>query len=138
MGTTAQVDPRTQAAIRQLMADLRVFDLEAAKECRREFAALAKKVAADAASRAAKKTGKMAAATRARVSSRGDAMITNADPAARPNEFGGRHPLFGNRNVWVPMVRKPFMFPAVQAGEAEFYRDAEKVIDTVASKAGFK
>lgn len=132
------ISPVTQADIRQLMIDLRAFDKEAAKESRRAFYVLAKKVAEDAKQRAAKKTGKMAKATRARVSSRGDAMITNNDPAARPNEFGGRHMLFGNRDKWYPMKPQPFMFPAVVAHREEFFKDAEKVIDTVAARVGFK
>jgi hypothetical protein len=133
----ASVAPSTQEEIRVLMRDLRAFSNDAAKESRRAFLQLAKETAEDAKGRAAKKTGKMAKATKARVTSVGDAMITNNDPAARPNEFGGRHPLFGT-NKWVPMVPKPFMFPAVTAHREKFYEDAGKVIDTIAARVGFK
>lgn len=132
------ISPVTQAELRKLMGDLREFDKDAGKEARRAFLVLAKKVSEDAKHRAVKKTGKMARATKPRISSRGDAMITNNDEAARPNEFGGRHPVYGNRDNWVQMKERPFMFPAVGAHREEFFSDAEKVIDTVAAKIGFK
>jgi HK97 gp10 family phage protein len=138
MGASIKVSGATQADIKKLMTDLRFVDKDAAKEARRALLVLAKKVAQDAQARAPKRTGKTASKTRARVNSNGDAMITNNSPAARPNEFGGRHPLFGNMDKWYEMRRQPFMFPAVDAHAEEFYREAEKVIDTVFAKIGFK
>lgn len=131
------VSPRTQADIRALMVDLRKFEVEAAKEARRAFFSLAKVTAEDAKGRAKVKSGAMAKATKARVTSRGDAMIANSDDAARMNEFGGRHPLFGNTAHWVNMVPQPFMFPAVAAHRDQFYRDADMVIDTIGKRIGF-
>lgn len=135
----AKISPVTQEEIRKLMADLKEFSPEAAKESRRALYQLAKKVAEDARSRAKKRTGAMARATRARVSSRGDAMVTNNDDAARINEFGGRHPMMGDRKgKWYEQKAHPFLFPAVIAHREEFYREAERTIDLVAAKAGFR
>lgn len=51
-------------------------------------------------------------------------------PHARPLELGNhggrassfRHPVFGNRDVWVTQPTRPFFFPAVKAGRAELRR----------------
>lgn len=133
-----QVDAESQARIRKTMKELRRIEPEAAKDCRRQFRALAKKVALDARGRAARKTGALSKSVKPRVSSRGDASIYSSDPAARPNEFGGRHPLFGNRNHWYPTPKQPFLFPAVEAHSREFFTLAEVALFKASKKAGFK
>lgn len=137
MAKGVHISPRTVTEIKELMIDLRKFDLEAGKEARRAFNALAKVIAEDAKGRAKVKTGAMQKATKARVTSRGDAMIVNSNDAARMNEFGGRHPVFGDMDDWVNQEQAPFMFPAVAAHRDQFYRDAETVLDTIGKRIGF-
>lgn len=133
-----QLDRRSRADIRATMRDLKRLEPDTAKVVRSEFRALARSVAMDARKRAPKKTGALSRSIKPRVSSRGDASIFSGDPAAKPNEFGGRHPLFGNRDHWYPNPKRPFMFPAVEANSRKFFIAAEAALAVSAKKQGFK
>lgn len=63
-------------------------------------------------------------------------------PHARPFENQGkpgtfRHPVFGNREVWVPQRARPFLFPAVRAGRDRVIGAVEDAINDAAASAGF-
>lgn len=49
-----------------------------------------------------------------------------------------RHPVFGNRNVWVSQATRPFLAPAFESNAAEATKAAEEAISQAASAAGFK
>jgi hypothetical protein len=49
-----------------------------------------------------------------------------------------RHPVFGNRNVWVEQATRPFLAPAFDSHAAEATKAAEAAIDQAARQAGFK
>lgn len=64
----------------------------------------------------------------ASVTSSGGALVRvdrKAAPHARPYEGVGlgtdmfRHPVFGNRDVWVSQKTRPFLFPALQSKQDE-------------------
>lgn len=63
-------------------------------------------------------------------------------PHARPYENMGepgtfRHPVFGNRSVWVPQRARPFLIPAVRAGRDRIIGAVEEAINDAAGSAGF-
>lgn len=39
---------------------------------------------------------------------------------AKVFEFGGRHPLFGNRDHWYPQAKRPYLIPARDAHSEQF------------------
>lgn len=66
-------------------------------------------------------------------------------PHGRPYEMGSKgtqgelkHPVFGNRKVWVSEAARPFFFPAVRSATPKMIRDMDRVISDAAREAGFK
>lgn len=64
-------------------------------------------------------------------------------PHARPYEGISqgatfRHPVFGNRNVWVTQAARPFLDPAVEEHKEEFMEAAGTAVDEAADKTGWK
>jgi hypothetical protein len=49
-----------------------------------------------------------------------------------------RHPVFGNRNVWVSQATRPFLAPAFDSHAGEASKAAEAAIQNAARSAGFK
>lgn len=61
---------------------------------------------------------------------------SNAAPHARPLEFGSqgrsnvnRHPVFGNRGVWVDQPARPFFMNAARESEPQVVNEIQKAID---------
>lgn len=54
----------------------------------------------------------------------------------RGGEF--RHPVFGNRDVWVTQKARPFLLPAVDEHRDEFLDKAGDAVDKAARKTGWK
>lgn len=66
----------------------------------------------------------------------------NKAPHARPYEHGGdpgtfRHPVYGNRNVWVEQRARPFLAPALAAKGDEAGRRIADAVDETTRDAGF-
>jgi hypothetical protein len=64
-------------------------------------------------------------------------------PHARLFEFpsrGGsfRHPVFGNREVWVAQKGRPFIRPAVRTKGGEFIKACDRAVDETARAHGFR
>lgn len=49
-----------------------------------------------------------------------------------------RHPVFGNRSVWVEQQARPYLFPAVQKGRPEVVKAAGEAVDVVSRLHGFR
>jgi hypothetical protein len=49
-----------------------------------------------------------------------------------------RHPVFGNRQVWVSQATRPFLAPAFEENAGEAVKAAEEAIQSAARAAGFK
>jgi len=49
-----------------------------------------------------------------------------------------RHPVFGNRNVWVNQATRPYLAPAFDSKAGEATKAAEAAIATAARAAGFR
>jgi hypothetical protein len=63
-------------------------------------------------------------------------------PHARPYEHDGRsgsfrHPVYGNRDVWVTQQARPFLAPAVRAKQDDVVDEIAKVVDSTTRAAGF-
>lgn len=64
-------------------------------------------------------------------------------PHGRPYEHGGRpgsfrHPVYGNRRVWVSQVARPFLAPALEAKGDTAGRLITEAVDETTRDAGFK
>lgn len=113
------------------------------KELNLSFKAMGEKVAADAranASFSSRIPGTIKVRRRGlgvRVQAGGD----NA-PHAAPLEHGGepgtfRHPVFGNRNVWVSQPAHPFLHPAAEKERPVVEALAVEAVDKALRDAGF-
>lgn len=140
-GLNLRIDPAPLIAFRK---DLKRLAPDIRKELDRELRAAAKEVAATAKANASWSTRIPAAIG---VSVTGKVVAVKARevkaPHARPYEgIGGqgsfRHPVFGDRQVWVSQATRPFIAPAAKEHEADFYRRVEDAVDRAAAKAGFR
>lgn len=65
-------------------------------------------------------------------------------PHARPLEQGSarnrnlRHPVFGNRDVWVEQTPRPFFFAAVRDGREQVAREASAAVLQAARLHGYR
>jgi hypothetical protein len=64
-------------------------------------------------------------------------------PHARLYEWPGhggsfRHPVYGNREVWVSQQGRPFIRPAVRAKGGEFIKACDRAVDETARAHGFR
>lgn len=118
---------------------------ELKRELRPGLRAAGKVVADDAKARASWST-KIPRAIKVSVtfagSRQGVSVIVNKNkaPSGRPFEHGGRdgtfrHPVFGNREVWVSQKARPFLAPALQAKGDEAAKQIEQVVDRVTREA---
>ena len=57
-------------------------------------------------------------------------------PYAAIHEFGGRHPLFGDRGNWYRQRPRPFLFPAARANADDTEREMTEAWQTAKRKAG--
>lgn len=131
------VDPSSSKDLQKFMRDLRKVAPEVAKQTRKRFKAAANSVLNDARSRQPKATGELRRKTKVRMA-RGRVEIRSSAPHARISEFGGRHPRWGDRGHWIPQPASPAIFPAVDAGRAQFIKAADTAVQQGAKEAGFK
>jgi hypothetical protein len=74
-----------------------------------------------------------------RVSARAtSATISSRVGPAYPNEVKGvRHPVFGNREVWVTNQYRPFLAPAAENKAGAAAEEMARVVDDIARANGF-
>lgn len=135
-------------ALRQLVADLGKLEPATRKELRRGMLNAGQGALQDAKARASWSSripGAITMGARTSGTSVGVHLRVNAAraPHARPYEgIGGRggsfrHPVFGDRDVWVSQVRRPFLVPAVQAARADVIREVQDAVNAAARAANF-
>lgn len=132
-----RVDGVTEKELQSLFRKLRRTAPETAKEIRRRFRAAAKPALATARAKQSKRSGELRRKTRI-VTTSGVVAIRSSARHGRVSEFGGRHPLFGDREHWYPHVAVPAIRQAVDAHKAEFTRQANAALYTELRKAGFR
>ena len=135
--------------LRTLVADLGKMDPALRADIRKRFRAIGKSVLDDARQRASWSSRIPGATTLRTSTSASTAGITlrvssAKAPHARPYEgIGGsrggtfRHPVFGNRDVWVAQQQRPFWVPAAQAHRTEVTEAAVEAVKTAARAARF-
>lgn len=133
--------------IRRLVRDFRKLPPDLRKELRPALRKAALPILADSRNRSSWST-RIPRATRISTkfqARRGGVVIAVSGkraPHARPYEHLGsagtfRHPVFGNRDVWVPQAARPFLFNAVDAG-ADGVREAlGDLVVTIGRKHGW-
>lgn len=128
-------------SIRQLAQELGMVPKELRSELRPKLRAGAQHITDDMKSRASYST-RIPSAIRMSVSfaARSGGITIRVDnrraPHARPLELGNhggraasfRHPVFGNRDVWVTQPTRPFFFPAVKAGRPQLRKNVSDAV----------
>lgn len=133
----------------QLIADLGAMPADLRRELRPAMRRAAQPILTDAKQRASWSSripGAIKIGTSFTARKPGVRLVVNSSkaPHARPYEFGSgrnrnlRHPVFGNREVWVEQSTRPFFFPAVRAGQAGAVREADLAVLTTARANGFR
>ncbi len=130
------VDVQSRKEVAKLLRDLKKVSPAVAKTTRKRFKAAAQPILDDARRRQPKRTGELRRKTKIRIG-RGRVEIRSSAPHARISEFGGRHPLWGDRDRWVTQPAHPAIFPAVKAGRAEFVQKAKEATYRGLKEAGF-
>jgi hypothetical protein len=110
------------------------------KDVRRALIESATIVAEEAKKVSARFSTRIPAATRVVSDSRGVAVVTDGTlaPSARPNEFGLRHPVFGNREVWRRIPFRPYMLEARDKKMDEVADAGVKALESWTRKAGYR
>lgn len=135
--TIVNVDPKSIKEMFKLVRELKQIDPNLAAELRHKFRESARNVANDARRRAPVKTGALRKSIKPVITSRGQAGVKVSDESARINEFGGRHPFFGNTDIWFAQKAHPYINPAVAAYQDNFMRDCIAAYNQAIVKAGF-
>lgn len=139
----------------QLQKDLAQMSTVQRRKLREEFARVGQAALSDARSRAgawssripSQITGKpVVDMTRGRVGFELRINVSEAAPHGRVfegiSQQGSssyfRHPVFGNRDVWVSQPTRPSLWPAVRGRAADLRRGVEKAVEDAARDAGFR
>jgi HK97 gp10 family phage protein len=118
------------------LRDLKKFEPEVSKDFRKRLRSIIDKVAKDAQRRAPKKTGKLSRGIKPSVTNKGAKVVSKA-PHAKLFEFGGRHPVYGNKNNWVFQPAKPYLFPAARENQELVNTEALAALDHAIGQIGF-
>lgn len=130
------------AAFRVAVADLQAMPKEIRKQLRPALKQAADPIVSAARGNASWST-RIPAAISTRVLKRGVEIRVSQKkaPHARPYEgLSGmtfRHPVFGDRDVWVAQRARPFLLPAVRAHRDEVRKAVTDVVEQVARDHGF-
>lgn len=133
--------------IKRLVADLGKVPVELRRELRPAVRRAAQPVLEEARRRASW-SSRIPGATKisARFSGRraGVSIVVSAAqaPHGRPYEHMGapgtfRHPVFGNRDRWVPQSARPFLFPAARAKAEAAANEIDRAVVEVLRRTGF-
>ena len=120
---------------RDLQRALRSAPADTRKEVRKGLRTAATTVRDDARRRAPSRSGRLRRSLRVSVTQRGVAVGSRL-PYAAIHEFGGRHPLFGDRDNWYAQRARPFLFPAARANQATTERELREAWFVAKRKAG--
>ena len=123
--------------LRDLRRDLKRIDKDLPREINQSLKRTAEPIRDTAAMLAPHRTGRLAGSIR--VGTRGSRLVIySRHPAARIIHFGGRHPLFGNRDHWYEQKANPFMARALERYQFRVRRDIEATIEREMRRAGFR
>ncbi len=124
---------------RELMRGMRALPAETRKEIRAEFKIVGEQVATAAKRNAAnKRPPSIVPSITTSVTQKAVAVVARRRiaPAAGIFEYGGRHPVFGNRAVWAPQEARPYLRPAVAVSLPLLVPQFDAAMKRAISKAG--
>lgn len=135
------------AQLRQFIVQFDKFPKELRQELRPALKDSAAPALAQAKKNAASWSKRIPRATRVAVSFAkkrpGVRLVVNRKkaPHARPYEHGGRggtfrHPVFGNRDVWVSQRARPFLWPAAKPWMATVDKNVGAAVERAARRLG--
>lgn len=123
--------------VRELRRDLKRVDKTLPRELNKRLKITLKPIVADAKRFATVRKGRIAKTIRP--GTRGSAVfIGSKHPAANIVHWGGRHPVFGNRQVWVQQNPRPFISWAIKGRGDDIERQVGDVVEDLMREAGFK
>jgi bacteriophage HK97-gp10 putative tail-component len=131
------LDPNSKKDMAKLMANLRKIAPDVAKKTRARFKAAAEPTLAKIHERQPKRTGELRRKTKISIRRGVTAIVSSADHS-RISEFGGRHPLWGDREHWVNQPAVPAIFSTVREDRAHFLKEADNAVYQACREAGFK
>lgn len=120
-----------------LMRGMRQLPAHTRKEIRGEFRIIGDKVA-KAAQQNARWSKRIPPAIATSVTTKAVAVVARRARAPHVGifEYGGRHPVFGNRDVWVEQKPRPYLRPAVAAVAPLVVPEMNAAMDRAIKKAG--
>lgn len=128
----------------QLVRDLKKYAPEVAKQYTRDLKGIAASTAATARGNASWST-RIPGAIGVSATNKGAALKVSRRKAPHGSLYergpkgGGntfRHPVFGNREVWVTQSTRPFLKPAIDVHYHELIRDGEQALRRALKTAG--
>jgi hypothetical protein len=134
---------------RNLQRDLKRLAPEIQKELNKEIKGIAGDIVSDAKS-SASWSSRIPGALAVSVTTSRVGVKVNRKKAPHARAFEGvgrsgfgtkssfRHPVFGNRNVWVSQPTRPFLAPAIRANQTAFFQKAEEAVTNAARHAGWR
>lgn len=124
--------------LRELRRDLKVIDRKLPAELNRNLKKrVEESVLPDAKRLATVRRGRIARTLK--VGTRGSSVvIRSTHPGARIVHFGGRHPLFGDRDHWYAQKPRPFISQALAGRTEQVEADLHETVEQTMFKAGFR
>lgn len=119
----------------ELQRDLKKFAPAVQKKCRARMRKAVNVIVGNARRRAPKRTGRLVKGIKAQVTNKGAALVSKA-PHARISEYGGRHPVHGDRETWVFHPARPHVGPAVDAGRDQVTTESIGAVNDAKREAG--
>lgn len=123
--------------MRQLRADLKRIDKTLPRQLTQTIKRAAEPIRREAAVLAPRRTGVLAASLKVGTSGSRVRIYSRA-PGAKVIHWGGRHPLFGNRNHWYQQQPSLFIVKAAQHQAGRVERDIARSVETLMRSAGFR
>lgn len=131
-------------AFRQAIGGLRTMPADVRRKLRPALKQAAAPIVAEAKAKASWST-RIPGAIRVGVTKKGVEIRVRAKKAPHARAYEGltasgtifRHPVFGDRDVWVAQRTRPFLLPAVRAHRDQVRKAVTDVVDQVAKEHGF-
>lgn len=134
---------------REFQRDLRKLDRQLANSLNRELRNVLRSKLLPAAKANASWSSRIPGAIKPQVTQKHVALRVNAKQAPHGRPYEGlqnglrsrgkfRHPVFGNRAVWVSQPTRPFLAPAFRANEDEAVKAVREAVADAARQAGWR
>lgn len=122
----------------QLRRDLKRIDKALPRQLTKALRETAKPVLADAKALVPVRTGALRRSLRIGTRRGTTVVIRSKEPGAGIVHYGGRHPLFGNRDRWFEQKPSLFIAKAAAKNAARVERDLAEAVERLLRDAGFR